>query len=250
MASDKVPSFFPERPIRPLPKRKLREKLSPEVVRTIQYPPSTLDNSPLFYHPANVTREPPRGSSTGISEDRKPVIRDVNGLESDGVISHGHSTVVSSAEEQPQQTPREEVKYIVRLDQGTSLKETTSAASSIDGYDSLENTNNKKKRKIPSASDTTLRGSPFTSNGSVEVLELGSGPDDGNPATAQTYALPGALSMYSDGISGPGRGRLGRIAYARTPLRALSEGNNTWPNKPLKTGLQHAGTGKPFVEIT
>ena len=59
MSPDTVSSLFPERPIRPLPKRRLRERLSPEVADAIKYPASTLDNVPLFYYPPYTLKEEP-----------------------------------------------------------------------------------------------------------------------------------------------------------------------------------------------
>ena len=48
---------FPERPIRPLPKRRLRERLSPEVAESIRYPPASQPTAPLFYYPPYTVKE-------------------------------------------------------------------------------------------------------------------------------------------------------------------------------------------------
>lgn len=235
MSPDRVPSLFPERPIRPLPKRKLREKLSPEAIQTIEYPPATVNNIPLFYYPTHTTGGPPHDLYKATAEPYKQSNGTPDRLDSSNFSRREPLAISSTAEGQLQDTPP--------LDQGVNLGQNNSAASSIDGYDSLENTNNKKKRKIPSASDTILRGSLFASTGSVEILELGSGMDDENQATASAFAVSGSLPTHSDGISGPGRGRLGRALHTRSPLRTLSDGNNTWPSRPLKTGLHNSGTG-------
>ncbi|KAJ6786778.1 hypothetical protein PWT90_03119 [Aphanocladium album] len=229
MSPEKLRSFFPERPIRPLPKRRLREKLSPEAIRTIQYPPSAVNSVPLFSPPANAPRGPSQNSSTGIKEElHKAGLGDPDNLESrsvDSVNSNGSSTSLSSAERQLHLTSQENIRYNTALDRGASLDHNISAASSIDGYDSLENTNNKKKRKIPSASDAILRGSPFNSSGSVEILEPAGGMDHGGQVTSSAHAIP-----PGDSISGPGRGRLSRAVHPRSPLKTLPDGNNTWPS--------------------
>lgn len=45
--------IFPERLIRPLPKRLLRERLSHEAAESIFYPPAPQSSSPIFYSPYN-----------------------------------------------------------------------------------------------------------------------------------------------------------------------------------------------------
>uniref|UniRef100_A0A8H7TU31 Uncharacterized protein n=1 Tax=Bionectria ochroleuca TaxID=29856 RepID=A0A8H7TU31_BIOOC len=57
MSSDTMPNLFPDRPIRPLPKRRLRERLSPQVAESIKYPPSMLNSVPLFQYPCSSKEE-------------------------------------------------------------------------------------------------------------------------------------------------------------------------------------------------
>ena len=71
MSPDTASSLFPDRPIRPLPKRRLREKLSPEIADTIKYPPSTHEATPLFYYPPYTLKDegsPPRICSTSPTQ--------------------------------------------------------------------------------------------------------------------------------------------------------------------------------------
>ena len=83
-----------------------------------------------------------------------------------------------------------------------------SAASSADGYESFENTSNKKKRKIPLSTQSSLHQSQL----SAEMASMGiSGSmdganDDGGVMTQQAYTPPSS----GTGISGAGRGRYGR----------------------------------------
>lgn len=248
MPSDGVPSVLPERPIRPLPKRKLRERLSSGAVQTTEHSTTTVNTIPLFYHPAHNTGRPPDDLQKATREHHKHANETSedqglpNSYKHDPLPMASTALIASTTETQLQTTPPDDIKNNKSADQEVTVGRTVSAASSIDGYDLLENTNNKKKRKIPSASDTTLQGS-FVSTGPVEMLELGSGIVAGNQATACPFDVLGSLSMHSDGISGSGRGRLGRTLHTRSPLRTLSDGNNSWPGRPLKKGLHKSGNG-------
>ncbi|KAJ0371899.1 hypothetical protein COL154_000585 [Colletotrichum chrysophilum] len=62
MSPESVSSLFPQRPIRPLPKRRLRERLSPDVADSIEYPPANQNSSPLFYYPSIPRDEVPSRS--------------------------------------------------------------------------------------------------------------------------------------------------------------------------------------------
>ncbi|KAI6783054.1 uncharacterized protein J7T54_002216 [Emericellopsis cladophorae] len=166
MSSDTVSDLFPERPIRPLPKRRLREKLSPEVADSIRYPSSTLNSVPLFQYPPFTVREE-RGTtrlgSLGPASQvhRGDLTRNWTARRDDGYGISGHSgdgpRVTTAARSSPGQGNRTNGRA-AHGDQSRHPKPQTSlsATSSVDGYDSFENTNNKKKRKIPSAGDSAL----------------------------------------------------------------------------------------------
>ena len=84
-----------------------------------------------------------------------------------------------------------------------------STASSADGYESFENTSNKKKRKIPLSSASSMHQSQL----SAEMASMGisgglDGADDGGGVAVQSYAP--AANGNGTGISGAGRGRYGR----------------------------------------
>ncbi|KAK7984067.1 hypothetical protein PG989_011469 [Apiospora arundinis] len=57
MSTESVSSIYPDRPIRPLPKRRMRDRLSSEELDTINYPPSPQNNVPLFDYPYNLKTE-------------------------------------------------------------------------------------------------------------------------------------------------------------------------------------------------
>ncbi|KAJ4263791.1 hypothetical protein NW762_005824 [Fusarium torreyae] len=174
MSPDTVSSLFPDRPIRPLPRRRLREKLSPEVADTIKYPPSTHETTPLFYYPPYTIKDegsPPgtgptspaqQGRRTEAGRNYTPRRNGVGLLDGDEEDAALRSTLVT----------RSPPEILTRASQRSSKPDQTrpnpqpplSATSSVDGYDSFENTNNKKKRKIPSAGDATLNGTHGLNN--------------------------------------------------------------------------------------
>lgn len=104
-----------------------------------------------------------------------------------------------------------------------------STTSSADGYDSFENINNKKKRKIPTPGDLILNGAHLagdvTGIGISGIEELAE--DAGS--SAGVYHNPNGV-----GISGPGRGRYGRIRNGRSPLRTLSDSSNWGNSRSIK----------------
>ncbi|KAJ6443940.1 hypothetical protein O9K51_02332 [Purpureocillium lavendulum] len=168
MSPDTLSSLFPDRPIRPLPKRRLRERLSPEVADSIKYPSSTPDNVPLFYYPPYTAREenaaPSNGEPAGLFEHgRRPDppsfqslrngVRPAAGEEQESVPRSTH--VARSQPDVLTRTGRHPSRHDPT--RPTDPQPPPSAASSVDGYESFENSN-KKKRKIPSASDSVLNG--------------------------------------------------------------------------------------------
>lgn len=264
MSPDTVSSLFPDRPIRPLPKHRLRERLSPEVADSIKYPASTLDNVPLFYYPPYTLKEE-AGSGPQTSESTSPVEQgrrsDLgraftplrNGLRlgiGDGDGSGLRSTLVARA---PAEILSRAARTPSRPDQPRpgDPQPPPSAASSVDGYDSFENTNNKKKRKIPSAGDSVLNGA-HSLNSEISSLAISTGArsptNDANGDRlhhgSAAYSTPGPYMANSNqGFSGPGRGRLGRSRNGRSPLRALADGNNVWPARASKAGTSQWPSG-------
>ena len=93
-----------------------------------------------------------------------------------------------------------------------------STASSADGYESFENTSNKKKRKIPLSTTSSMHQSQL----SAEMASMGiSGSVDGAAVDGhhaggavavhqQQYSASQGATASGTGISGAGRGRYGR----------------------------------------
>jgi hypothetical protein len=240
--SPEAVSPYPDRPIRPLPKRPLRERLSPDVAQSIKYPPAPKTTTPLFYYGYNL----PESGPNGVVETQHPSERErTDDLRT--YVSRRNGEEVESDEDEQAYRSRiysrpsaDQAGRSYRYVQKPNAKHPNpqppaSTASSVDGYvdgyESFENTNNKKKRKIPTPGDSNLNGVHLSS----DMASLGlSGPEDfvedvGNGGTA----YHGSVSAIQ-GISGPGRGRYGRIRNGRSPLRTLSDTSSNWGNGRTK----------------
>lgn len=241
MSPDTVSSLYPDRPIRPLPKRRLRERLSPEVADSIQYPPTPQNTTPLFYYPYN-TRDDDNDIPGSHGRERF----------SDSDASQGRRTVGTDSDDDDYGARRNVASRPAPGSLGTHQRLPTkpghgrhpnsqppvSAGSSADGYyDPFEITNNKKKRKIPSAGDSTLNGSHSLHDGAlgseppstpVQSIE---GHGEVSSATSTPYYGCGSFASGGQNVSGPGRGRYGRVRNGRSPLRALSDSTNNWAGR-------------------
>ncbi|XMA19083.1 hypothetical protein WAI453_011874 [Rhynchosporium graminicola] len=229
-------SPYPDRPIRPLPKRRLRERLSPDVAETILYPPAPKTITPLFYHPYSPREET---GVTGLVESQHPSEREradevernymprrnVEELDSDDDEAAYRSRIY--ARHSADKAGRS-FRYVQKPEsKHPKSRPPGSAASSADGYDSFENTNNKKKRKIPTPGDSSLNGVHLASDLAA------AGPEDlGEDVGAGAYPTSNSYTN-GQGISGPGRGRYGRVRSGRSPLRTLSDTSSNWGNGRL-----------------
>ncbi|PKS09418.1 hypothetical protein jhhlp_004033 [Lomentospora prolificans] len=245
-------NLYPNRPIRPLPKRRLRERLSPEAAESIKYPPSTRISS-IFYpaYPTEITEEeypredPPRSRDSGEgapSDEVRQFVGATNGSSQNGADSEPlgdrqalRSAMVarpppeipfnrSSSRQAPQVNPAHRQSSVL-----------PSADVSTDGYESYENTNNKKKRKIPTAGDSSLGSSHSNSDGSAVPISasLAAAHMQSEPLGNSQYGALHGSSVNNKGISGAGRGMFGRVRNGRSPLRTLSNANN-WTERNAK----------------
>ena len=243
MTPDTMSSLFPDRPIRPLPKRRLRERLSPGVVDSIKYPPVPQSTQPLFVYPydshdSTATRGLASHHASGAPDDGRAVRRNMSakGPENSG---DEVAKAVPVTWHSPENNPRLARKPEVPSHGSANLA--PSAASSVDGYDSIENTNNKKKRKIPSPGDHALNGghtlaelSGLTISPAAPTVVSGS-----SPSAAQCNSSGSGFMSGTQGISGPGRGRFGRSRNGRSPLRALSDTSQNWASRAGKVRPIH-----------
>lgn len=254
MASDTMPSTppyhsdRPDRPIRPLPKRRLRERLSPEVAHSITYPPAPQSTPALFSYPCNLKGALPEEESTSGLRDQHSDVSSRHIPRRHGVGAENDLDEVNARRAVVARPPTESLGRSPRLLQRPETSRQNhqqqqpppSAASSADGYDSFENTNNKKKRKIPTAgemngahglSDHGLNDAHSVAGG-VAVIPDRSG-ENGNSTTAPYYGT-GNLVSSGQNISGPGRGRFGRARNGRSPLQTLSDSSGNWSGRSPK----------------
>ncbi|KAI9802604.1 MAG: hypothetical protein M1833_001678 [Piccolia ochrophora] len=263
-SSDTASPLYPDRPIRPLPKRRLRSRLSEDVAESILAPPRPPSAAPLFYFPPyNITdgRNTSEDQGSSVQSNRIDLVDSTRGsqqqeelagergavrtyvggsYEKDGGASYqryaGQSESVILDSQQQHRHNKVNTSKI-----NAKPPPPPSATSSVDGYDSFENTNNKKKRKIP----TPGNSSGHHSHLSADLANLGI--SSGDPATVPSDDLGAGVGQYygtgssasslsgtTTGTSGAGRGRLGRgsgrSASVRSPLGVTTDGMNAWAN--------------------
>ncbi len=217
---DTASLMYPGRPIRPLPKRRLRDRMSPEQAESIVFPQHPPSNGRLFSFPYSSGERGGRAVRQGESDHHACH------------CGHNHSDV-ESEQEDDEHGAALPVSPSYRYRRNLSVKPVAggasaySTSSSVDGYESFENTNNKKKRKIPNAlganTHHTSLSAEMASMGisqahDVTALDDADGPGryyGSAPATPQ-HNPPGK------GISGAGRGRFS----GRTERRALANSAN------------------------
>ncbi|TWU74404.1 hypothetical protein ED733_002978 [Metarhizium rileyi] len=263
MSPDTVSSLFPDRPIRPLPRRRLRERLSPEAADSIKYPLPSGENTQLFHYPPYTVRE----ESSQLASVHSDQIRSVRSDDSKNActlqryelqsVGGGEEVYIRarsiSATKSPAKVFNTSGRQAAPQEQSRQAQsqQPPSATSSLDGYDSLENTNNKKKRKIPSAAESSINGAHGLGS---EINGLGLSPttpfqvDEDHSAErsyggSNNYPASSSSTLSNQGFSGPGRGRLVRSANGRTPLRALPDGNSTWTSRAAKAGTTSWSAG-------
>lgn len=259
MASDSVasasaynsndrPADRPDRPIRPLPKRRLRERLSPEVADSIKYPPAPQTTPALFSYPCNLKGGFLEDESSSGGRDYHSDFSGRQAARRNGAGVGGDLDEVMPRRSVVARPPAESLGRPARLlqrpetsRQGHTPQPPPSAASSADGYDSFENTNNKKKRKIPTAGE--MNGAQGLADHGLNDAHSLSGSlaiatdRCGESATSTSVPYYGSGSFVTAGqnISGPGRGRFGRARNGRSPLQALSDASGNWLGRGSKT---------------
>lgn len=235
--SPETASPYPDRPIRPLPKRPLRERLSPDVAQSIKYPPAPKTSTPLFYYGYHL----PETGANGVVEAQHPSERERTD-ELRTYVSRRNGEEAESDDEELAYRSRiyarpsadqagRSYRYVQKPDaRHPNPQPPASVASSVDGYDSFENTNNKKKRKIPTPGESNLNGGHMSN----DLAGMGNtGPEDLIDDVGHVGAAYGPVTTIQ-GISGPGRGRYGRARNGRSPLRTLSDTSSNWGNGRTK----------------
>lgn len=108
-----------------------------------------------------------------------------------------------------------------------------------DGYEAFENTNNKKKRKIPTS-------------GSSNMHQSATGPDFAHGGTLSRDPSADDTGTYERpasglGVQGAGRGRTGRKSSARNPLGPSTNAANLRTSQKYETSLMN-GTDVDCVD--
>lgn len=250
-------SLFPDRPIRPLPKRRLRERLTPDVADAIPFPPAPGSGVPLFAYPWNTKDEPPVpgseppsfiGRETTPEATHEPfvptAVSEPKSQDETPLMRSRRAQGSRKFHDVPTPLPLRGTPRPGQLRQ-PSAPQPSSLPPSTDGYDSFENTNNKKKRKIPTAGEVILNGThPLNDQATLGILSAAASVEEDGPesvavASAPYYQTAGP-AISNQGISGSSRGRYARVRNGRSPLRTLSDPNSLWPGRSPKLRGQFA----------
>ncbi|KAF1361588.1 hypothetical protein EJ07DRAFT_109881 [Lizonia empirigonia] len=236
---DTSSSIYPDRPIRPLPARSLRARLSPEQADSIVFPNNPPSAGPLFNFPYTSSERGNRALRTGENDHHACH------------CGHTHSEVESEEDEDERggPLPSSPSYHYSRSAPGrtaiaaSSYRKPGSASSSVDGYESFENTNNKKKRKIPnmgsnSSHHTTL--SADVASMSITHAHENGEVDDGTVRYGSAPSTPQHTNSGT-GIAGAGRGRFGRSGSARSERRVLGNSTNLANAKASKRPSEQSG---------
>ena len=243
-------SIYPDRPIRPLPRRRLRTRLTPETVDSILFPQSP--SSPI------------NGAATERRNDvaSRTVAEMSNGTERDSYQFRGSDLedgVVESVGSKDSHLQRRQKStsagttpsragYVGARNDNSRYTKTSippsaaSSADSVDGYDSFENTNNKKKRKIPISGSIGGHHSSLSADlahmdiSSTRDIELSQDDADGS-GVSHYYGTGNTVSSTASHGGSGGKNRFGRASTrrysGRSPLAPSINGSNA--TQPVRT---------------
>ena len=223
---DTSSNVFPDRLIRPLPKRSIKSRLSTEAADTIEYPPSLPSTSlPAYAH---------YGENGEYLNDSKVLVQNGDIYDDndhyddhDHEHCHHHHHCHHEDEEDELESPDDSLVAVRRASSYRSSprsprssrhqrygSHSKGSVSGPDGYEAFENTNNKKKRKIPTSGSLSLHHGALAN----DMAHLGIGNADG--AVDDPYNTSGL------GVQGAGRGRYARKSNTRHPLGPSTNGSN------------------------
>ena len=255
-APDTPSPVYPDRLIRPLPKRTLRSRLSTEAADNIFYPPAP-PATQLFYGAC---------ADNGSADDSKVYVQQTfdSDVDPNGELDDSYENGVEF------ESGDEDGPVVVRRSAGFRGSPLSPSASTTaqgypssvegsqikspagpDGYDAFENTNNKKKRKIPTPGSLGGHHSAL----SPEFATMGLASSTPPPATANDgssvgtyYGTGHPASPVGNGISGSGRGRLGRASRSGSgrPL-SMSGWANCRPSR--RDVVSSTGTSLSFCQV-
>ncbi|CAI7656715.1 unnamed protein product [Penicillium manginii] len=235
-APDTPSAVYPDRLIRPLPRKTLRSRLSIDAADTILYPP-TPPASQIFYGVPGDSEEAVNDAKVYVQQT---IESDRHELTPEADTHHGFETATEfeSGDEDGPVVVRRSAGFRGSMSPGSSTHpqgysgkdEVPKPSTGPDGYDAFENTNNKKKRKIPTPGNMgghhSALSPEFASMGLANSSPAPAAASDGT-ATSTYYGNGNPASPLASGISGSGRGRLGRSSTrsnsGRNPLSANAQ---------------------------
>ncbi|KAF8463839.1 hypothetical protein BDZ91DRAFT_293088 [Kalaharituber pfeilii] len=212
------------RPIRPLPKRRLRSRLS-EDTRATLFAPAPTNPTRLFQLPYGPFGDPlflghsaPRASlevSTGVHTDHIDSLQDESDDEDNShasVAGNNGGSVTGS------------------VSNGGTPGGAGTGTAQMDSYDWVENTNNKKKRKIPSPANPSAALGNVNGTGSTSIGSQSAGfSPTGSGATPRSrWKSSGAIQRSPLSISSANIRRTPR-RYPVSPLEARRPGIRLFP---------------------
>ncbi len=261
-------AVFPDRLIRPLPKRSLRSRLSEEAAEEIPFPPNPASSTFPAYSQYGEHGEYVNDSKVLVQQDVDYCDHDHDDdhhhhhhhyHEHDHENHHHHhhhhevDDDVESVEDEDR-IPAAVRRTIGYRDSPASSRTTRNSRhpaskasySGSDGYDAFENSNNKKKRKIPTSGSIGLHQSSL----SAELAHLGLNGSRNDLAVAQDDGA--ADGQYQTSVTHPGNTLLGtgrarhakdsgRRVSGRNPLGVSTSNSNVRPGSfgTAAKGLPH-----------
>ncbi len=239
------------RRIRPLPTRRLRDRLSDEQTESIIFPSAPPRSSPLFSIPYATYPEPSTPRTVRFRPERPDVAHDSPSPAEERRRDDTRATGVKPLPATAHSRLRPNGRSHLYAKPSPPHLATESANSSVDGDESFENTNT-KKRKIPlsnglGAHHSNLSADMANMGISGGEAEATGGSDDPIRAVGTYYGTglavpPGSAASY--GMPSPGRNRLsrsGRGSLERRPLGTSTNGLN-YNGSVAARGRPAAGT--------
>ena len=178
-----------------------------------------------------------------------------NGVEAESGDEDGPVVVRRSAgfrgSSLPPSTPSTNRQTYASNVDGSQIK---SPSPAPDSYDAFENTNNKKKRKIPTSGNLRSHHTSLSADLANMGISSSAATSPDGSGTGTYYGSGSPASPAGSGISGPGRGRLGRNARSgsgRSPLSVHTQ--NSWlggragATRREQTPSSQGPTGKPSL---
>ena len=247
--------IYPDRIIQPLPKRRIRSRISSEAAKQI-LETSLLENFPRqadgSIDQQNVVAEDGSLDSRAASESyhftgNQQTNRAEEAGAGDARQSHWRQKASANL------TPSRNSHGIGRGENARHLKPSMpppaiSSADSVDGYDSFENTNNKKKRKIPTSGSVGHHHSSLSNDLAqldISARDMDTYTLDPTLNVAQAYGIgdPTAPADHLNNSSNAARTRTSRSGNrrysGRSPLGPSVNGYNN--AQPARSSSQTGG---------